>query len=319
MTDQFNRTIDYLRISITDRCNLRCAYCMPHGVTLAGHGDILTYEELLQVAAAAVDLGIVHFKVTGGEPLVRRGAVEFMARLKALPGVETVTVTTNGVLLAEAVPGLAAAGVDGVNISLDAADRGEFARITGFDRLDAVLAGLEASLSAGLRTKLNCVLLADSGERVADLAALAQDRPVDVRFIEVMPIGAGADSGGLSPEAARAKLLERWPDLHPVDERRGFGPACYEASRGLTGRIGWISAVSHSFCNGCNRVRLTSTGLLKPCLCYGEGADLRAILRGDDPQQLEQVMAAAIFNKPRAHCFTGGEITERRPMAAIGG
>ena len=172
---------------------------------------------------------------------------------------------------------------------------------------------------AGLRIKLNCVLLADSGERVADLAALAQDRPVDVRFIEVMPIGAGADSGGLSPEAARAKLLERWPDLHPVDERRGFGPACYEASRGLTGRIGWISAVSHSFCNGCNRVRLTSTGLLKPCLCYGEGADLRAILRGDDPQQLEQAMADAIFNKPRAHCFTGGEITERRPMAAIGG
>ena len=230
------------------------------------------------------------------------------------------TLTTNGVRLAELVPALKAAGVDGVNISLDAADPETFQAITGFDQLGNVLAGLDASLAAGLHTKINFVLLAGCEGRVLPVAKLAQSRPVDVRFIEVMPIGAGAESRGLAPAEARKLLLAQWPDLHPVDEHRGNGPAHYDASARLLGRIGWIEAVSHAFCASCNRARVTSTGLLKPCLCYGEGTDLRALLRGGaDDAALEQAMAATIYEKPRSHCFGTGQITEQHVMAAIGG
>ena len=247
-------------------------------------------------------LGIPRFKITGGEPLVRKGVTDFIAALKRLPGVEEVTLTTNGVRLAELVPALKAAGVDGVNISLDAADPETFQAITGFDQLGNVLAGLDASLA------------------VLPGAKLAQSRPVDVRFIEVMPIGAGAESRGLAPAEARKLLLAQWPDLHPVDEHRGNGPAHYDASARLLGRIGWIEAVSHAFCASCNRARVTSTGLLKPCLCYGEGTDLRALLRGGAGDAvLEQAMAATIYEKPRSHCFGTGPITEQHVMAAIGG
>ena len=216
MKDHFGRNINYLRLSITDRCNLRCKYCMPHGVEFTPHEQILTYEEFLRVARAAVHLGIPRFKITGGEPLVRKGVTDFIAALKRLPGVEEVTLTTNGVRLAELVPALKAAGVDGVNISLDAADPETFQAITGFDQLGNVLAGLDASLGAGLHTKINFVLLAGCEGRVLPVAKLAQSRPVDVRFIEVMPIGAGAESRGLAPAEARKLLLAQWPDLHPV-------------------------------------------------------------------------------------------------------
>lgn len=320
MKDHFGRNINYLRLSITDRCNLRCKYCMPHGVEFTPHEQILTYEEFLRIARAAVHLGITRFKITGGEPLVRKGVTDFIAALKRLPGVEEVTLTTNGVRLAELVPALKAAGVDGVNISLDAADPETFQAITGFDQLGNVLAGLDASLAAGLHTKINFVLLAGCEGRVLPVAKLAQSRPVDVRFIEVMPIGAGAESRGLAPAEARKLLLAQWPDMHPVDEHRGNGPAHYDASARLLGRIGWIEAVSHAFCASCNRARVTSTGLLKPCLCYGEGTDLRALLRGGaGDAALEQAMAATIYEKPRSHCFGTGPITEQHVMAAIGG
>lgn len=319
MQDQFGRTIDYMRLSITDRCNLRCRYCMPNGVQPLPHGDILSYEELLQVAATAVTLGITRFKVTGGEPLVRRGCVDFVRRLKALPGVEQVTLTTNGLLLAPLAGELATLGLDGVNISLDAADRRSYAAITGFDGLDAVRAGIDAALAAGLKTKLNCVLLAGCEDRLVPLARYAEARPIDVRFIEVMPIGAGAAQPGPGRDAALALLRAAWPNLHPVQERRGNGPARYYAADGLTGRIGFIDAVSHKFCARCNRVRLTSTGQLKPCLCYEAAADLRAVLRGN-PDALTQTLRQAVFQKPRAHCFEDRTaITERRGMSQIGG
>ena len=322
MKDRFGRVIDYMRFSITDRCNLRCRYCMPDGVTLGHREDMLAYEEFLQVASAAVRLGITRFKVTGGEPLVRRGCIEFIARLKALPGVEQVTLTTNGVLLAPMAHRLAALGLDGVNISLDAADPVDFAAITGADQYTRVLAGLEASLAAGLKTKLNCVLLPGCEGRLVTLSRFAEQRPVDVRFIEVMPIGEGAHSPGPDRDAVLHILKERWPELHPVEEIRGNGPAHYYAAEGLIGRIGLIDAVSHKFCDRCNRVRLTSNGLLKPCLCYGEGADLRALLRrGEtDPDTLAEVLRKTIWNKPRAHCFDdAAAITEQKKMSEIGG
>lgn len=233
---------------------------------------------------------------------------------------EQVTLTTNGVLLAPLVPALKVMGLDGVNISLDDPTPAGFRAITGFDLLPPVLEGLSACVAAGLRTKLNCVLLPGCEERLPAMAAFAQNQPVDVRFIEVMPIGEGARHPGPTQEQALALLRQRWPDLHPVEEIRGNGPAHYYASAGLIGRIGMIDAVSHKFCAGCNRVRLTSTGVLKPCLCYGEGADLRAVLRGGAPGELKQVLAAAIWNKPQAHCFdSGASITEHKNMSEIGG
>ena len=319
MTDRFGRTIDYMRLSITDRCNLRCRYCMPQGAAPVAHSEILTYEEFLQVAAAAVSLGITKFKVTGGEPLVRRGCVDFLRRLKALPGVEQVTLTTNGLLLAPVAAELAALGLDGVNISLDAADPAGFAAITGFDGLGEVNRAIGAALAAELNTKLNCVLLPGCEARLVPLARYAEHRPLDVRFIEVMPIGAGASQPGPDRDAALAVLRTVWPDLHPVQERRGNGPAHYYAAAGLTGRIGLIDAVSHKFCARCNRVRLTSTGRLKPCLCYGDAADLRAVLR-QNPAQLTAALRGAIEQKPRAHCFEEKAcVTERGGMSQIGG
>ena len=318
MVDQFGRTIDYMRLSITDRCNLRCRYCMPNGVVPVAHADVLTYEELLRVAAAGVELGITKFKVTGGEPLARLGCVDFMARLKAMPGVEQVTLTTNGVLLSPVVPRLAEIGIDGVNVSLDAPDRETFAAITGFDALAQVIDCIDGLLGLGIKTKLNCVLLPGCEERLVPLARFAQ-RGLDVRFIEVMPIGAGRLDSGPSRDQALDLLRREWPDLHEVDERRGNGPAHYYASAALTGRVGMIDAVSHKFCAQCNRVRLTSTGLLKPCLCYGEGADLRTVLR-ERPEELKAALRAAIYGKPQAHCFdSAGDITEQLAMSQIGG
>jgi cyclic pyranopterin phosphate synthase len=319
MLDQFNRTIDYMRLSITDRCNLRCRYCMPDGVRPLSHREILTYEEILQVAETAVRLGITKFKVTGGEPLVRRDCIDFLRRLKALPGVESVTLTTNGVLLRPLVPALKELGLDGVNISLDSCDRQEYAAITGTDALEQVLDAVTACVEAGLHTKINCVLLPDSGHRLPQLAGLAADRPIDVRFIEEMPIGAGVILKKIQRDDALRILRGCWPDLQPVQERRGNGPAHYYGSAGLVGRIGFIDAVSHKFCAGCNRVRLTSTGQLKPCLCYGESTDLREILRSR-PEKLEQALRQAIEQKPREHCFDRPEaITEQNGMSRIGG
>ena len=231
------------------------------------------------------------------------------------------TLTTNGVLLEELALPLARAGLDAVNVSIDALDPARYAAITGFDVLDKVLRGVRASMAAGIRTKLNCVLLASAEPEVVPLAEMAEQWPLDVRFIELMPIGEGGAGGGLPPQRARALLLERWPDLHPVNERRGNGPAHYEASGQLQGRIGWIDAVSHRFCDQCNRLRLTSTGQLKPCLCYDASVDLRALLRtGASDEALRAAIARAVEQKSAHHCFDKyDEITEHRRMAQIGG
>lgn len=313
--------IDYMRISITDRCNLRCRYCMPEGITLISHENILRYEEFLRICEAAAGIGIRHIKVTGGEPLVRRGALGFVKRLKEIPGIETVTLTTNGVLLPRYADELKSSGVDGVNISLDTTDAGEYQEITGFNQFDKVEQAIALCVGLGIRTKINAVLLADGRKRMAALAAYARNQQVDVRFIEMMPIGAGKAEPILPIGQARETLLAEYPDLHPVSERRGFGPAYYEASSRLKGRIGWIGAMSHSFCAECNRVRLTSEGQLKPCLCYGETTDLRMPLRsGASQESLTRILKEAIEKKPKAHCFGQTErITEQHPMAAIGG
>ena len=323
MLDQYGRKIDYLRISVTDRCNLRCRYCMPEPMAAVRHEDILRYEEILRICRAAAKLGITKFKVTGGEPLVRAGCTEFIAALKKQPGTEQVTLTTNGLLLEKNLDALTAAGLDGVNISLDTTDNVRFRSITGYtgDGADTLLRVLKACCANGLHAKINAVLLEETEADAPALAAIAAKLPVDVRFIELMPIGFGTAMKRVSPEDILAALKERWPDLTTTDEKRGNGPAHYYKSAALLGRIGFIDAVSHKFCAECNRVRLTSTGRLKPCLCYADSADLRALIRGgctDD--ELKEALRAAVYAKPRAHCFgTDAAVTEKHMMSQIGG
>lgn len=323
MTDRFGRTIDYMRVSVTDRCNLRCKYCMPHGVRLARHCDLLTYEELLRVCRTAVGLGIVKYKLTGGEPLLRRDFAEFAARIKGINGVEQVTLTTNGLLLVPQLDALCSAGLDGVNISLDTLRNEKYKNVTGTDgvRAETVRQAVELCARRGLRVKVNAVLLAETLGDIVPLASLARQLPVDVRFIELMPIGEGAAVQGVSAELALNLLRRQWPDLAPTAEKRGNGPARYYASRELTGRIGLISAISHCFCASCNRVRLTSTGLLKPCLCYDTAEDLRTLLRGGaSDSELEAAIRKTIEKKPQAHCFSRmQDVTEHRSMSQIGG
>ena len=321
MIDTLGRRIDYLRISITDRCNMRCRYCMPDGISTVGHDDILRYEEFLTICRAALRVGITKFKVTGGEPFVRKGAVGFIRELRRLPGVEAVTVTTNGWLLPQALPELQEIGVDGVNISLDSLDRGQYQAITGVDALADVMQALRQCVSAGLQTKINVVLLADTKEQLIPLARLAEEMPVDVRFIELMPIGCGACQQGYTADEALSALRCAYSDLTPMSERRGNGPAIYYQSGALRGNIGFIAANTHSFCRQCNRVRLTSTGFLKPCLCYDDGADLRAVIRsGRGESELAQSIEQAILRKPARHCFGQVQaVTERKTMNEIGG
>ncbi len=323
MLDQYGRKIDYLRISVTDRCNLRCRYCMPEPIDAVQHEDILRYEEILRICRAAIELGITKFKVTGGEPLVRAGCAEFIDELKKQLGTEQVTLTTNGLLLEKNLDALSDAGIDGVNISLDTLDNARFRSITGYtgDGADTLLHVLEECCAKGLKTKINAVLLEETEADAPALAAIAEALPVDVRFIELMPIGFGTAMKRVSPDDILSALKERWPDLAPTDETRGNGPAHYYKSAALLGRIGFIDAVSHKFCAVCNRVRLTSTGQLKPCLCYADSADLRALIRGgctDD--ELKEALSIAVYNKPRAHCFgTDGAVTEKHVMSQIGG
>ena len=320
MRDGLGREINYMRLSITDRCNLRCRYCMPpEGVPPLPHDQVLRYEELLEVAAAAVTLGITRFKVTGGEPLVRRGCAGFIRALKGLPGVERVSLTTNGLLLAQQLDELAGAGVDGVNVSLDTLDPEQYRFLTrGGCDVSQVL-GAVAACAPRIPTKINAVALEETADQLIPLARLAEGLPVDVRFIEAMPIGPGTGAhrqGGSVLERLRGE----WPDLAPTGEVRGCGPAVYYGSAALKGRICLIQAVSHSFCSSCNRVRLTSTGSLKPCLCYETGVELRPLLRaGCSREELAGAMARAILNKPAAHCFETGAAPEHRNMSQIGG
>lgn len=296
------REIDYLRVSVTDRCNLRCRYCMPGGVPSVEHAEVLRYEELLRLCGLAAGLGIHAFKVTGGEPLVRRDCMSFLAELKKLRGVEQVTLTTNGILLPDHLEALRTAGVDGINVSLDTLDDGLYSSLTGAPPGTAALVWRAA-------------------EGIVELTAAADTVPADIRFIELMPIGAGKGRKGLPASEALERLRTRWPDLEPTGERRGNGPARYYGSTSLRARVGLISAVSRAFCSSCNRVRLTSTGELKPCLCYGGGTDLRALLRnGGTDRALREAMACCILQKPDAHGFgEGGAVTEARGMHEIGG
>jgi cyclic pyranopterin phosphate synthase len=321
MLDGFGRTIDYLRVSVTDRCSLRCVYCMPpEGVEMTEHGDILSFEEALRVCKAAAGLGIRRFKVTGGEPLVRRGIAPFIRALKHTAGVETVTLTTNGVALADFLDSLIEAGIDGVNVSLDTLNEAVFRRITRSDNFDKVLRSINAALDTRLALKLNCVPVRGLNEDdIVPLAEFARERAAAVRFIELMPLGLGA---ALLP-MPRAEIFDRlrnaFGELTHCNSRLGNGPAEYYGAAGFAGKIGFISPISHNFCDRCNRLRLTGAGILKPCLSSDAGVDVRAILRGGgDDAAITEAVCAAVTLKPVRHDFSINSHEEKN-MFRIGG
>ncbi len=325
MFDRYQREIHYLRLSVTDLCNLRCRYCMPDGVEKLEREAVLTYEEFLRLAALFARCGIDTVRVTGGEPLVRKNVAQLVAGLKATPGIRRVTLTTNAVLLAEQLPALLDAGLDSVNISLDTLRPEVFRQITARDDFAAVQAGLQAALQSGLPVKLNCVPQAGINEgELEALAALAKDNAMQVRFIEMMPIGYGAAMPCISGPELRARFARRWPELAPLSAAQehalGDGPAVYYTVPGWQGSIGFIAAVHGKFCASCNRVRLTSQGFLRPCLASETGCDLRALLRsGADDAQLLAAIRETIWAKPREHHFNDSSMPATRGMYRIGG
>ena len=322
MFDSTRREIHYLRLSVTDLCNLRCRYCMPDGVEKLEREAVLTYEEFLRLAALFAQCGVDTVRVTGGEPLVRKGVDQLVAGLKAIPGIRKVTMTTNGILLAQQLPALLEAGLDSVNISLDTLRPEVFRHITARDEFAAVQAGLQAALESGIPVKLNCVPQAGVNEgELEDLAALAENRPLQVRFIEMMPIGYGAAMPCISGPELRQRFARRWPELQPLTEAAfGDGPAVYYTVPGWQGSIGFIAAVHGKFCASCNRVRLTSQGFLRPCLASEAGCDLRALLRsGADDTQLLAAIRETIWAKPREHHFEDSSMPATRGMYRIGG
>ena len=327
MFDRYGRSINYMRISLTDRCNLRCVYCRPDNARMLEHSDVLRYEELLDVAKCAVSLGINRFKITGGEPLLRKGSVDFIARLKALEGVEQVTLTTNGMLLEQYMPKLLYCGIDGINISLDTLDNNLYEQITGGGNLEIALHGIKNTIAAGIKCKLNCVALRILHEKdIINLVEFAHGLRVPLRFIELMPLACNNKLHSYNGNEIRSLLEEVGYKLEKVNIILGNGPAAYyEATKnGEKQIIGFIEPLHGKFCGSCNRVRLTSTGQLKPCLYSHSTLDLRQLLRSsvskgfknkleqDDKEkkcsvnienELVAALQKAIHAKPMGHHF----------------
>ena len=323
MHDRFGRQINYLRISVTDRCNLRCVYCMPaKGVPSKPHGEILSYEEMVILVTAGVKSGIRHVRITGGEPLVREGLIDFIRRLKGIPGIKELALTTNGILLAPLAAELKAVGLDRVNISLDTLERDKFAAITRRDRLKEAWQGIEAALAIGLDpVKINTVALKGVNEdELVSIAKLTLAYPLHVRFIEVMPLGSDvgwARQHTLSLPKIKAKV-EGAGKLFPTSVP-GAGPAQVFCYRQGLGTIGFIAALSNGFCQRCNRMRLTADGKLKPCLASDLEVDVKeALRRGADEEELQALFKRALVLKPSQH-YLGQYVKHERIMHQIGG
>ena len=328
MKDSFGRIIDYMRISVTECCNLHCNYCMPRNIKMTPASDILTLQEILDIVKAASVIGINKFRITGGEPLVRSDCVELVRMIKEIPGVTELGMTTNATLLKKYAKALKKAGLDSVNVSLDTLDGFVFKKITGNAMLFDVLAGIKAAKEAGLNVKINTV----NHKRLDAFPILEYGNRLNipVRFIEIMPIGNGIKYMGNSNEELLRNIEEKYgPAIAIKTEKKeyGNGPASYYRFSKLNEPVGFISAIHNRFCKDCNRVRLTSNGQLKLCLCYEDGVDLKKILRSNSyndsielQKEIISAMEKAIMNKPRQHCFENIEnITEKHLMANIGG
>lgn len=331
MIDSSGRKLDYLRISVTDRCNLNCVYCMPEKERENRAGDYMTDQEIFLAAEAMAELGVRHIRITGGEPLVRRDCWKLVGGLKALPGIETVTMTTNGVLLAKHLKKLKESGIDGLNISLDTRDRACYQKITGQDETETVEQAIRLACAMNIPVKINAVSYDFAQDRMGgnrketepwwlSAASLAQELPVDVRFIEMMPLGYGKKFPTVSHQQLLKELEQFFPGMKPDRRCHGQGPAVYYQVPGFKGSLGLISAIHEKFCSRCNRMRLTAQGFLKPCLAYPDGVDLRPLLKREKKEELKEAVRKAASIKPSAHCFENPqEMREQRNMIEIGG
>ena len=324
-TDSYQRKIDYLRISITDRCNLRCTYCMPAGIAAKlDHADVLRYEEIVRLARIITGMGISRIRITGGEPLVRRGVIHLCEEIASIEGVSSLSVTTNGVLLPDFAQGLYGAGIKRINISLDTLKRAKYESITGKDCFGQVWAGIRAAQSVGFSpVKLNAVIIRGvNDDEIEDLGRLTLEYPYHVRFIEFMPFGPADESGKFVPAAEIIEKLGRVAPLLKADAVHGNGPALHYRFTDAPGKIGIISPVSGHFCPTCNRLRITADGKLRTCLFASEETDLRGPLRqGGTDRDIREIITAAIARKPEKHELDSTVFRKciSRPMFAIGG
>lgn len=323
--DGFQRKIDYLRLSITDRCNLRCTYCMPEdGVPKLEHADILRYEEILTIAEIVAGMGISKIRITGGEPLVRKDILTLCGSISRIPGLKSLSITTNGVLLSEYADKLRTAGIKRINISLDTLKPEKFAAITRRDCFKQVWKGIEAARMAGFSPiKINTVVLHGVNEdEVEELAALTFKFPFHVRFIEFMPFLPGSADRGFVSASEILDRLKRIAPISRTEENCGNGPALYYQFKGAPGKIGIISPVSDHFCPTCNRLRITADGKLRTCLFSKDETDLREPLRRGLPAgRIEEIIRCAIRAKPERHELSNPVFRKciSRPMFSIGG
>ena len=327
LVDTYKRKIDYLRLSVTDRCNLRCVYCMPaEGIQLIPPKEILRYEEFLRIARIAVAHGISRIRVTGGEPLVRKGIVEFIGELAGLKGLEDLSLTTNGVLLKEYAGALKKAGLNRVNVSLDTLKKNKFKDITRGDRLEKVLDGLEEAQRVGLTpVKVNMVVIKGfNDDEILDFARISKEKPFHIRFIEYMPFD--VEEGWQREKCLSAKeikgMVEAYEPLEPVSGKKdGAGPARRFRFKDAPGEVGFISPVTEHFCGSCNRLRLTSDGKLRTCLFSDSEVDIRKALRdGSSDEEVEKLLFKAVAEKPMGHHINENIFKKcSRTMSLIGG
>jgi len=327
--DAYNRPISYLRISVTDRCNLRCVYCMPpEGVPWRPHDEILRYEEIETVVRAAAELGIGKVRLTGGEPLVRQGIVGLVRGLARIPGVDDLAMTTNGILLSRYAADLAEAGLQRVNVSLDTLRPERFRLITRLGQLEDVMAGMEAARRAGLEpVKINTVVIRGmNDDEAVDLARKTMEAGWNVRFIELMPVGNGVLADGdwrervVTAAEIREKIEAALGELETAKMSTGGGPARYYRLPGAKGTLGFITPISEHFCYRCNRLRLTADGQLRPCLLSDYEINLRTPLRqGAGVEQIKELLLQGINSKPMQHHLDESRRPENRVMSEIGG
>lgn len=324
MKDGIGRNIDYLRISVTDKCNLRCQYCMPkEGIRLIPHEELLTLEEITRTCRIMAELGIKKIRITGGEPLVRKNIIKLITDISEIPQIEDIAITTNGVLFAPMAGELRSAGLKRVNLSLDTMNPAVFAEITGRDEQAAVMRAMDAALENGMQLKINCVACRQFNDGdIIKVAEIAKDNPVDVRFIELMPIGCGKAFEGIPSDEILLRLQNEFGKAEVFAGRLGNGPAGYYEFNGFMGKIGFISPMSHKFCSECNRIRLTAEGRLKLCLHYNNGIELKSFLRNENisDEDIMRLISDAILKKPESHHFENkNEKADTRKMYQIGG
>jgi len=324
LSDSFQRPINYLRISVTDRCNLRCIYCMPNeGVTLAPHSQILSYEEIKKVASAAAELGISKIRLTGGEALIRLGVTDLVRMLADIEGIDDLALTTNAILLERYAVELKEAGLKRVNISLDTLQKDKFESITRIGTLADALAGIRAAHKAGLEPiKINVVAMRGiNDDEIPDFAKITTEKSWHVRFIELMPFeGNQSANQWFMPRTEIEQRVREMGELEPVFDHTGHGPAKYFRFPKGKGTIGFISSVTEHICMSCNRLRLTADGKLRPCLLSDNELDLRVPLRnGASNDELKNLIQQAVANKPKGHELQNGAKPEKRNMAQIGG